>query len=86
MEAFREHTSRKLRGVLCPDHKQAPRLKFRGDTLRDISIQISACCDKLSTIANDRIAGINRDAEQSSDPRASLHELESARQPELPAA
>jgi hypothetical protein len=54
---FKELTARKLYGVRCPDHGQVPRLRFHGSTLRDISIQMSSCCDKLIAIANQKIAG-----------------------------
>jgi hypothetical protein len=57
VEEFKEQTARKLRDVRCPDHRQAPRLRFHGASLRDISIQISGCCQKLIAIANDKIAG-----------------------------
>jgi len=91
LEAFKEHTSHKLCDVLCPDHKQAPRLKFRGESLREVSIQISACCDKLSAMANAAvagltIAGLTHDEARSSDPHASLPEPEAAPQLEQPAA
>jgi hypothetical protein len=52
---FKERTSLKLRGVVCPDHHQAPKLRFAGTSLRNISIQLSGCCDKLITLANQAI-------------------------------
>jgi hypothetical protein len=57
VEEFKEHTARKLREVRCPDHRQAPRLRFHGASLREISIQLSGCCEKLIAIANEKIAG-----------------------------
>jgi hypothetical protein len=56
VEEFKRRTLDKLHDVRCPDHKQAPRLNFRGATLRDVSIQMSACCDKLADLANQKIA------------------------------
>ena len=56
VEEFKERTASKLREVRCPDHRQAPRLRFHGASLRDISIQISGCCEKLIALANQRIA------------------------------
>jgi hypothetical protein len=53
---FKRSTGRKLRDVRCPDHRQAPRLQFRGATLRDITIQMSGCCGKLIEMANKAIA------------------------------
>jgi hypothetical protein len=55
IEEFKERTLGKLRDVRCPDHHQAPRLSFRGATLREVSIQMSACCHKLAALANQRI-------------------------------
>jgi hypothetical protein len=56
VEEFKRRTLDKLNDVRCPDHNQAPRLNFRGATLRDVSIQMSACCEKLAEIANQKIA------------------------------
>jgi hypothetical protein len=53
---FKHNTGRKLLGVECPDHHQAPRLQFHGATLRDITIQMSGCCGKLIGMANKAIA------------------------------
>jgi hypothetical protein len=53
---FRERTSRKLRDLRCPVHGQAPRLRFHGSSLRDVTIQMSGCCDALIGLANRRIA------------------------------
>jgi len=57
VDEFKEQTREKLRELRCPDHQQSPRLKFHGSTLRDISIQMSACCHKLAALANEKIAG-----------------------------
>ena len=56
VQEFKNQTLRKLAGVRCPRHQKAPRVEFRGSTLRDITIQMSACCDGLSEIANRAIA------------------------------
>jgi hypothetical protein len=57
LEQFKEFTARKVRDLRCPDHHQAPRLRFHGASLRDISIQMSGCCQKLIELANQKIAG-----------------------------
>lgn len=59
VEEFKERTLRKLSEVRCPDHQQRPRLKFHGSTLRDVTIQVSACCKKCAELANRKIAGLN---------------------------
>lgn len=56
MQEFKHNTGRKLRDLRCPDHGQAPRLQFRGATLREITIQMSGCCGKLIEMANKAIA------------------------------
>jgi hypothetical protein len=56
VEEFKERTLKKLQDVRCPDHKQLPRLKFHGATLRNVTIQMSACCAKLIQMANQKIA------------------------------
>ena len=56
MDEFKERTASKLRDLRCPDHHQPPRLKFQGSSLKNINIQMSACCAKLIDLANRRIA------------------------------
>lgn len=56
MREFKQSTKDKLRGVRCPRHWQPPRLHFSGDSLRDVTISLSGCCEKLMEIANARIA------------------------------
>jgi hypothetical protein len=56
VDEFKEHTAMKLRDVRCPKHRQAPRLRFHGSSLRDMTIQMSGCCEKLIEIANQKIA------------------------------
>ncbi len=55
VERFKQATEEKLRDVRCPEHRQAPRLRFQGTSLRDISISISGCCQKVMDLANSRI-------------------------------
>jgi hypothetical protein len=63
IERFKHSTREKLRGVRCPVHHQPPRLHFSGKSLRDVSISLSGCCDKLMEVANARIAMAATDAE-----------------------
>jgi hypothetical protein len=56
VEEFKARTRDKLSGVFCPLHHQTPRLKFEGQTLRDIRVSLSACCDRLAQLANKAIA------------------------------
>jgi len=56
IDEFKRQTQLKLAGIRCPDHQQAPRVLFRGGTLRDVTIQMSGCCGKLIALANRAIA------------------------------
>ena len=56
IEAFKLRTERKLSGLSCPDHGRSPRLRFHGSSLREVTIQMSGCCQKLIALANQRIA------------------------------
>lgn len=55
VERFKQATEEKLRDVRCPEHRQPPRLRFQGTSLRDISISLSGCCQKVMDLANLRI-------------------------------
>jgi hypothetical protein len=55
VERFKQSTEDKLRDVRCPDHRQAPRIRFKGSSLREISISLTGCCAKVMEIANARI-------------------------------
>jgi hypothetical protein len=56
VERFKQATGDKLRDVRCPEHRQAPRLRFQGNSLRDISISVSGCCQKLMDLVNQQIS------------------------------
>ena len=56
IEAFKRRTEGKLSGLRCPDHGREPRLRFHGSSLRDVTVQMSGCCQKLIALANQRIA------------------------------
>ncbi len=56
LQDFKKHTEDKLRGIRCPRHQQAPRVKFHGSSLREISITMTGCCDQLIELANRAIA------------------------------
>jgi len=56
VQQFKLATENKLRDVRCPEHHQAPRLRFHGHTLQNIRISLSGCCPKVMQIANARIS------------------------------
>jgi hypothetical protein len=41
---IKEQLTQKLAGVRCPDHGQSPKLEFEGDSIKNLKIQIRACC------------------------------------------
>jgi len=55
VERFKQATENKLRNIRCPEHHQPLRIRFHGDSLRDIGISLSGCCQELMDIANQRI-------------------------------
>ncbi len=57
VQEFKEWTALRIQDVRCPDHHQPPRLRFHGSSFRDVSIQMSGCCEKLIALANQKIAG-----------------------------
>lgn len=56
VEQFKQATEEKLRDVRCPEHNQPPRIRFFGNSLRDIRISLTGCCGKVMEIANSRLA------------------------------
>lgn len=57
VEEFKQKTGAKLRDLRCPQHHKPPVVSFRGTTLRDVTVRMSACCDELIELANKAIAG-----------------------------
>ncbi len=55
VERFKQATEEKLRDVRCPEHHQAPRVRFQGSSLRDITISLTGCCPRVMQIANAKI-------------------------------
>jgi len=68
VERFKQFTEDKLRDIRCPEHNRAPRLRFQGNTLRDISISLSGCCAKVMEAANARIGSARLSTTE--DPKA----------------
>ena len=61
VELYKNHIEAKLAGLLCPDHNQPPRLIVKGESLKDATVSLSACCSKLIDRANKAIAHPSRD-------------------------
>ncbi len=57
IDEFKRHTLGKLHGLRCPQHRQGPQVHFEGATLQTLTIRMSACCDALIALANQKIAG-----------------------------
>ena len=55
---FKRATEQKLRDVCCPEHRQRPRVRVIGTSIRDAKLSVTGCCDKLMALANQAIASI----------------------------
>jgi len=55
-QEVKERTASKLGNLRCPVHGQSPRLRIQGSSLRDVTIQMSGCCDELIGLANRKIS------------------------------
>jgi hypothetical protein len=53
---FKRATEEKLRGVLCPEHHQRPRVRVIGTSIREAKLSVSGCCDRLMCLANHALA------------------------------
>ena len=53
---FKRATEEKLRQVLCPEHRQRPRVRVIGTSIREAKLSVTGCCDKLMALANQAIA------------------------------
>jgi hypothetical protein len=56
VEMFKQATERKLRMVRCPKHRKQPRVRFEGESLREIRVSVSGCCHELMELANRAIS------------------------------
>jgi hypothetical protein len=56
LDEFRRATEEKLREVRCPEHRQRPRVRVTGASIRDAELSLSGCCDRLMALANRAIA------------------------------
>jgi len=58
LDSFKRTTQSKVCGLRCPTHGRTPDVRFSGASLRDVTIRMSGCCEKLMTLANAAIAGV----------------------------
>lgn len=47
MDQIRRQMEKKLEGLRCQEHDQVPQLEISGTGLKDLKINIRACCDKM---------------------------------------
>jgi len=52
---IKEQMTQKLSGLQCPEHNQAPKLEFEGNSLGDLKIQIRPCCEWMREEAQRRL-------------------------------
>lgn len=43
----KEQMTQKLANLRCPQHDQVPKLEMEGNSLKNLKIQIRACCDYM---------------------------------------
>ena len=55
--AAKKSITNKAGDLVCPEHKKKATLTFMGKTLRDMSVNINACCDKFNAVVSKRIRG-----------------------------
>jgi hypothetical protein len=55
--AAKKSITNKAGDLVCPDHKKKATLTITGRTLRDMSVNINACCDKFNAVVSKRIRG-----------------------------
>ena len=49
-----------LSDITCPTHQEAPRLKVRGGSVRDLAVSVESCCPALAEKVEARIEDISR--------------------------
>jgi hypothetical protein len=47
VEQIREQMQKKLEGLRCREHDQVPQLEITGSGLKDLKVNIRACCDSM---------------------------------------
>jgi hypothetical protein len=55
LESVKKAIIEKAGNLLCPDHKEMATLTFKGNNIKDLSVNIHACCDKFNAIITERI-------------------------------
>ncbi len=47
LEQVREQIQKRVEGLRCGEHDQMARVEISGDSLKELKLNIVACCDKL---------------------------------------
>jgi hypothetical protein len=55
--AAKQSITKKAGDLMCPDHKKKATITITGRTLKDMSVNINACCDKFNGVVSKRIRG-----------------------------
>jgi hypothetical protein len=55
--AAKQSITKKAGDLVCPDHKKKATLTFMGKRVKDMSVNINACCDKFNAVVSKRIRG-----------------------------
>ena len=51
-----DRVAKALASVTCPEHGQRPKVTIKGQTLNDLSWEITGCCDALVQLALKKLA------------------------------
>lgn len=55
LRGVRDHVTKRLSGVRCPDHGSAPAVVARGRTLKELTFEVSGCCQKLIDVTEAKL-------------------------------
>ena len=55
LEELAASIKKSVGAMRCPEHNQAPNILIQGNSLKDLSIKVSGCCENLVEEARSRI-------------------------------
>jgi hypothetical protein len=51
LQSIKDYIQKKLGAIRCPEHGQAPKVICKGKSVKDLSFEVTGCCQKLIDIA-----------------------------------
>ena len=55
LESIKKTWIEKAGDPLCPDHKKMATLTFKGNAIKDLSVNVNTCCEKFNAIIMNRL-------------------------------